>query len=140
MRAIDAINIFSKELRMSERKSLFQQFLETYNGKKLLEKHSLKETGVWKIEGEDPNCDFGGHHYSPDLGTYEGMLEDIISLAVDIPSFWTWGAGGTITRLNPPIKVDSNTTAKIAELKRNIAYHEERLQEAKNELKNLGVQ
>ena len=44
----------------------------TYN--QLLQKHSLDETGEWEIYGEDPNCDFGGHHHQPFLGIASGCL------------------------------------------------------------------
>jgi hypothetical protein len=30
--------------------------------KRLLEKHSVEEKGIWQIYGEDPNCDLGGPH------------------------------------------------------------------------------
>ena len=71
----------------------------SYSGKKLLEKHSLNETGTWRIRGEDPNCDLGGSHYQPDLGTVEGRLEDVIRYAVSKPNFFTWGSGGDITKV-----------------------------------------
>ena len=70
-----------------------------YGGKKLLEKHSLNETGMWQIKGEDPNCDFGGSHHNPDLGVVEGKLEDVIRYAVSLNGFWTWGGGGYITKV-----------------------------------------
>ncbi len=78
-----------------------QQFLQvSYNGRKLLEQHSLTDIGIWHIQGEDPNCDFGGSHYQPSLGYFEGTLDDIIDLAVVLPKFWNWGAGGSITKIN----------------------------------------
>ena len=56
----------------------------SYSGRELLKKHSLEETGLWKIRGEDPNCDFGGHHYQPELGIVEGRLVDVINYAVQV--------------------------------------------------------
>lgn len=56
-----------------------------------------QELGVF--EGEDPNCDFGGSHYQPELGTVEGRLEDVIRYAVKLPNFYTWGAGGDIEKI-----------------------------------------
>jgi hypothetical protein len=76
-----------------------EQFLSGYSGQKLLEKHNLSEYGNWKIHGEDPNCDFGGHHHQPYLGTVEGTLDKVIDYAVNLPSFWQWGAGGEITKV-----------------------------------------
>ena len=53
-------------------KTAFDRFLETYGGRELTSKHSLEEYGIWKVEGEDPNCDFGGSHHQPNLGLFEG--------------------------------------------------------------------
>jgi hypothetical protein len=78
----------------------YEQWIRTsYGGKKLLEKHSLNENGTWRIRGEDPNCDLGGHHYHPDLGTVEGKLEDVIRYAVNLPRFYAWGGGGDIQKV-----------------------------------------
>lgn len=73
-----------------------QEFLNGYNGKKLLQNHKLNEYGVWKIRGEDPNCDLGGHHYEPDLGTFQGVLSKVIDYAVCLPGWSTWSGGGKI--------------------------------------------
>ncbi len=89
-------------------KDKIERFLSTYSGKALLEKHSLSDTGIWNVRGEDPNCDMGGHHHQPDLGTFDGKLSDIISMAVDMPSFWSWGAGGDIRPVSIK-KVDART-------------------------------
>lgn len=72
----------------------------SYSGKKLLEKHSIDDYGMWKILGEDPNCDFGGHHHNPDLGTVEGRLDDVIRYAVSLDRFFTWGSGGDIVKIS----------------------------------------
>lgn len=78
----------------------YEQWTRTYySGQKLLKAHSLNETGTWRIRGEDPNCDFGGSHYQPELGTVEGRLEDVIRYAVKLPDFYTWGAGGDIEKI-----------------------------------------
>lgn len=79
--------------------SNYQKFLDTWNGKDLLKKYSLDTTGVWRVEGEDPNCDLGGPHHCPYLATYTGTLEDVIRKAVNLAGFWQWGAGGRITKL-----------------------------------------
>jgi hypothetical protein len=78
----------------------YENWINTsYSGKKLLAKHSLKEVGIWRIRGEDPNCDMGGAHYMTELGTVEGKLEDVIRYAVKIPNFYTWGSGGDILKI-----------------------------------------
>lgn len=83
---------------MEAKKTNYDRFFETYSGRQLLEKHSLNEYGIWKVLGEDPNCDLGGSHHEPDLGLYEGTLEKVIRKAVDLPGFWTWGGGGCIVK------------------------------------------
>ena len=69
----------------------------TYAGRKLLREHKLSDVGQWTVRGEDPNCDWGGSHQQPYLGTYEGKLEDVIREAITLAGFWQWGAGGTIS-------------------------------------------
>lgn len=97
------------------------KYLETYGGKELLKKHSLEETGFWRILGEDPNCDWGGSHYNPDLGTVEGRLGDVIEYGVRLPNFWAWGGGGEFKKviMKPVKKVEDarREAARIAELK-----------------------
>lgn len=78
------------------KKDYYSEFLRTYSGSKLLEKHQLSEEGTWEVRGEDPNCDLGGPHHEPFLGVYSGRLEDVIRMAVDLPGFWQWGGGGRI--------------------------------------------
>lgn len=80
----------------------YNTFLGTYNGKTLLKNHSLTQYGIWKVDGEDPNCDFGGHHHRPFLGYFEGILDNVIRRAVSLPGFWQWGSGGNITLCTPP--------------------------------------
>lgn len=87
---------------IEKEKTAFDRFLETYGGRELTSKHSLEEYGIWKVEGEDPNCDFGGSHHQPNLGLFEGKLLDVIKTAVELPAFWTWGAGGNITKVKEP--------------------------------------
>lgn len=71
----------------------------SYRGQRLREKHSLSEEGTWRIRGEDPNCDMGGHHYQPELGTVEGKLLDVVEHAVNLEGFYTWGSGGDISKV-----------------------------------------
>lgn len=116
-------------------KSHYEQFTETtYSGKKLLESHSLSETGTWRILGEDPNCDFGGPHHSPFLGTVEGKLEDVIRYAVELPGFWQWGFGGSIEKVEVK-KIDSKISRRTAELELKKAELERQLAEINRQLK-----
>ena len=93
-------DIHERDVQMKAQDRYKTWIRSSYSGKKLLEKHTLSEYGMWRIKGEDPNCDLGGHHYQPDLGTVEGYLEDVIKHAVALPEFYTWGAGGDITKVN----------------------------------------
>ena len=76
---------------------LYHDFLKTYSGQSLLKEHSLDKWGNWKIEGEDPNCDFGGSHHSPHLEYVYGPLRQVIKYAVGLEGFWRAGAGGKIS-------------------------------------------
>ena len=64
----------------------------------MLKQHTLQTTGIWRVYGEDPNADMGGHHHEPYLATLEGKLENVIRYAVTIPGFFSWGAGGRIEK------------------------------------------
>jgi hypothetical protein len=69
--------------------------------------YSLDEEGIWKIYGEDPNCDLGGSHHEPYLGKVEGTLKNAIKHAIKMPNFFTWGRGGRI------IKSERETIVKV---------------------------
>jgi len=121
---------------MSTTSKLYQQYTEvSYSGRELLKKHSLDETGTWEIVGEDPNCDLGGHHYQPKLGMVEGRLGDIIAYAVELPSFWTWGAGGDIKKIGKPIKITAESNAERARLQEQAARLREELKQVEQRLK-----
>ena len=87
--------------RNREATELFNKYLHTYAGASLLNKYNLDEYGVWRIEGEDENCDLGGSHIRPDLGIVEGILEDVIRYGVALPHFWAWGGGGHFEKMKP---------------------------------------
>lgn len=76
------------------------KYLQTSEGQRLVEKHDLQSHGTWSIKAEDPNRDFGGHHHEPELAVVCGKLEDVINYATSLPRFYTWGAGGRITKLD----------------------------------------
>ena len=60
----------------------------------------LDKVGIFRVKGEDPNPDFGGSHYQPELGVFRGKFEDVASYAVEIPGFWRgWGSGGSIEEI-----------------------------------------
>jgi len=86
------------------RNARFKKYTQNlYSGRELLKKHPLYEFATWHITGEDSNCVWSGSHHQPDLGYFTGTLEDCIKYAIDLPNFWTWGAGGSITEKKPLI-------------------------------------
>jgi hypothetical protein len=98
---------------MSKQESKFDQFLSGYIGKELLKKHSLTEYGTWKIRAADTNCDLSGPHYMADLGTVEGLLEDVIRYAVEMPGFWSWSSGDiNLVTIKPVPKISVLTKAR----------------------------
>lgn len=113
-----------------------KDYLNTYSGKKLLEKHSLEESGTWKVLGEDSNCDFGGHHHQPYLGTYDGKLRDVVNFAVEHKNFWTWGYGGSFEKIEI-IKISAEHSQKILDLKRQKEDLEEQLRILAEQLKKI---
>jgi len=82
-----------------QQQNAFDRFIDSGSGKRLLSRHDLNDDGIWRVCGEDPNCDFGGGHYNPHLFTASGKLKDVIKKAVHTERFWTWGYGGDITLL-----------------------------------------
>lgn len=107
-------------LSKQKQQEKYEDYLRTYSGRRLLENHSLEETGVWQVFGEDPNCDFGGHHHEPFLGLIEGKLDDVIREAVQYGNFWQWGYGGKIVKYSKPTVVKAKTKAQ-----RDNVEHEE---------------
>ena len=73
-----------------------REWCKDYNGRNLLKNYALDGLGVWQIYGESPNCDLRGNHYEPLLGTVSGTLEQALEYAVQLPKFYTYGAGGNI--------------------------------------------
>lgn len=96
--------------------SNYTRFLNTFSGKQLT-KEMLAQEGVFVVRGEDPNCDFGGAHYQPTLGYFHGKLDEVVRFAVELPGFWTWGAGGDFTKVEI-VELDEakKKAARIGEL------------------------
>lgn len=106
--------------------SNFEKYKNCYGFKGIANR--LDEYGIWHVQGEDPNCDFGGSHYQPTIGYYEGKLIDIVKFAVEQKSFWTWGAGGNFYKIETS-KIDENTLSNMQALKDEKAELEKRLAE-----------
>lgn len=115
-----------------------KRYMNTYTGKKLVTEHRPDEYGLWRILGEDPNCDLGGHHHQPELALVEGKLEDIIAYAVDLKGFWQWGSGGDIRRVGKPVKVDANTNAERVRLEQEALALKEKLRALNDQIESMG--
>jgi hypothetical protein len=116
----------------------YEQYTQvSYSGRALLAKHKLDESGMWRIRGEDPNCDFGGHHYQPELGIVEGRLEDVIKYAVTLKSFWTWGGGGNIEKIGPIPKITAESNAKRVALEQQLELLKNQVAAVENQLKSI---
>lgn len=75
---------------------------------------------VYAVYGEDPNCDMGGSHSNPFLGTVEGTFNDVLEHAANhMKGFYTWGGGGYIKPTNTlkenyePIVLDKTKKLKL---------------------------
>ena len=91
------------------------------------------QVGVWEVRGEDPNCDFGGAHYTPYLGTFSGKYIDVMSMAVEMSQFWTWGYGGEVKEVVVK-KIDSMSNLQRAKLKQELQDIEIRAAEIRKQL------
>lgn len=67
--------------------------------RRLLAEHNATTTGIWRIYGEDNNCDLGGPRLIPTLDTVSGAYEDVVEYALDLPNFISWGRGGHIEKI-----------------------------------------
>lgn len=89
------------------------KFLSGYSGIDLLTRYEMSQVGVWQIFGEDPNCDMGGSHIQPLLGTVSGELRAVIEYGVTLPAFFQWGSGGTF-KLITATPVEEAAKVKVA--------------------------
>lgn len=88
----------------------------------------LDKVGIFQVKGEDPNCDFVGSHHQPELGVFRGKFEDVAAYAVEIPSFWQWGSGGSIEEIKIK-EITADSSKKRKALKKKLKEIEESLGE-----------
>lgn len=93
--------IFGKDIPFKESDNKLDEKAQDYINNRWKEKYPLDEYGTWEIRGEDPNCDFGGYHHEPLLGTYKGRFIDVLTYAVNLNGFYTWGSGGRVKKVSP---------------------------------------
>jgi hypothetical protein len=104
---------------------------------RLLENQLAGKVGVWKILGEDPNCDLGGSHHQPTLATVQGTYGDAVEYALELSGFFSWGGGGDIVEVNI-LKVDRAALQQRAILSSRRTTLKAELAEVESELKALG--
>lgn len=107
---------------------------------RLLQGRNPNEQGVWKIYGEDPNCDLGGPHHEPLLETVSGTYRNVVEYALTLPRFYSWGGGGRIERHNPPTNirnVDQMMNPRVLKLEEERRKIQDRLKEIEREISTL---
>lgn len=81
----------------------YKEYLNTPNGKKLLDAFKLTDVGLWQVKGADSSC--GGLFDQPQIkqfGYFQGSLENVIKHVVKLDGFWGWGDGGIIWKSSMP--------------------------------------
>lgn len=107
---------------------------------RLLKEYKADEFGTWRILGEDPNCDWGGHHHEPELETVTGTYQNVIEYAMTLKNFFTWGYGGRIIKQAGKHKnIDNVINNRIPLLKEEKDKLLARIKEIDSELNTLKV-
>lgn len=126
-------NIKQNLLRLESNKIMSNNKVQDYLNHHYKPKYSNDEKGYWIIYGEDRNCDFGGYHYEPLLEIVSGDYLDVVTYAVTLKKFYTWGAGGRIVKTSI-IPVDKNTNAEKVKLLREQEELQQKLLEIQDKL------
>ena len=101
----------------------------------LLKKYPADQEGTWRVLGEDPNCDLGGHHHQPELGIFSGKYADVVFMAIDMSGFWQWGAGGDIKLVEIKQVLDVTHYKKLTDKKKEL---ESELEKINHDLQRAG--
>ena len=104
----------------------------------MIHKYLSEEKGIWKIFGEDPNCDFGGSHHTPLLETVIGTYKNVVEYAQSLAGWTTWGGGGHIEKIpDNLVDVDGLFSTEAKQLKKEKDALINRLTEIDSELEQL---
>jgi|SRR5476651_737385 len=107
----------------------YDRFINSYNGKSLLKSHDLAEVGIWLVRPEECDQGDGRRIYGqPDVGTFEGVLEDIIRYVVRKSEFINNAGCGTISKVKEKTQHDLALpvyNAQIADKKRLLRIRDE---------------
>lgn len=108
----------------------------SHRGRELLSKHGLDDDGIWRAYGEDPNCDLGGYHGEPLLGTFSGRLRDVVAYVSTLSGWYQWGSGGRIEAYLPPRikRIEPGWEQKHDELKKQERKLAQELKRVRNQL------
>lgn len=107
---------------------------------RLLSEYPPDEVGIWKILGEDPNCEFGGYHHEPFLEQVSGTYRNVVEYALKLHRFFSWGYGGRIVKLSSKStkNVDKVVDAsKIKELEAEKKNLQDRIKQIDEEINSL---
>lgn len=106
--------------------------------RRLLEAHHANEQGTWRIRGEDPNCDLGGHHHQPELDIVTGTYINVVEYALGLSGFFSWGGGGDIEKITSTKNIDNViNNPRIKKLEAERKQVEARLKAIDSELEIL---
>lgn len=108
-----------------------ERYLKTANGKWFVS-HYLNMHGYWVIKGEG---DEDGR-LAPDLGIVHGERDHVLAYAVNLAQFWSYGRGGSITKIFVK-EVNSETIRQKEKLEREINELTDKLKVIKERLDML---
>lgn len=106
--------------------------------RRLQAQHPDNPFGLWEIRGEDPNCDFGGHHHEPLLTRIEGNYFDAVELALSLTGFFSWGGGGSIKKVEFA-RLPPGSMARIEALREKRRALTDDLKKVDEELRSYGA-
>jgi len=102
------------------------KFLKSSCGERLVKEFGLPHIGTWRVEAE--GVDGPGKNY----GYFHGSLQDIITMAVQLPGFWGYGPG-YISHVKV-IQVNAEILATQADLQARKKELERELNEVTNKI------
>ncbi len=72
----------------------------------------------------------------PQLGIFEGTLEDVLLYVCDLKDFWTWGYGGSVEKVEVK-KISAEDSGRRRDLKAKSDKYRALLAEVENQLEAI---
>jgi hypothetical protein len=88
----------------------------------LLKQHKAYMEALWAIHAESDNSDWHGYHPQKFLVAVQGTYLDAVEYALTLPSFFTYGAGGSVRPLGEVINLATLKSQKVQDLKARLQY------------------